>query len=224
MSPSLTFRPLLFFVSNSSCFSFQNLSSSPVSLKHTPECCHQEAAWMQMCCYLLKMFLMAAYSQHMAQTSSDEGQTFWVITYFLPPSLSLLTQLMSSQLPGNTRLSMLTLHSQPGLPSSLLSISTETRSWVISYWSFFPLRVSEVFFHGILKTPMKISMTGLIILGLFFFKSLLNLLQYCFCCLCSGFLAQDTWDLSSPIRTRTCTPWIERQSPNHWTTGEVPYN
>ena len=94
----------------------------------------------------------------------------------------MLTQLMSSQLPGNTRLSMLTLHSQPGLPSSLLSISTETRSWVISYWSFFPLRVSEVFFHGILKTPMKISMTGLIILGLFFFKSLLNLLQYCFCC------------------------------------------
>ena len=26
-------------------------------------------------------------------------------------------------------------------------------------------------------------------LHIFFFKSLLNLLQYCFCCLCSGFLA-----------------------------------
>ena len=30
------------------------------------------------------------------------------------------------------------------------------------------------------------------------------------------------WDLSSPTRDRTCTPCIEKQSFNHWTTGEVP--
>ena len=141
VSPLLPFRTLS-LVSNSSCFSFQNLSSSPVSLKYTPECCHWEAAWMQTCCYLLKTFLMAAYSQHMARTPSDEGQPFGAITSFLPPSSSMLRELMSPQLPGNASLSLLTLHSQPGLPSSLLWVSTETQSWVISSWSYFPLRLS----------------------------------------------------------------------------------
>ena len=28
------------------------------------------------------------------------------------------------------------------------------------------------------------------------------------------------WDLSSPTRDQTHAPYIERQGPNHWTTGE----
>ena len=52
------------------------------------------------------------------------------------------------------------------------------------------------------------------------FFQVLNLLQYCFCCLCSGFGPQDKWDLSYPTRDGTqnsCTG-----SPNHWTIREVP--
>ena len=41
----------------------------------------------------------------------------------------------------------------------------------------------------------------------------------------SVFLAMwpwDMWDLSSPTRDQICTPYIGRQSLNHWTTREVP--
>ena len=38
------------------------------------------------------------------------------------------------------------------------------------------------------------------------------------------FWPQGMWDLSSPIRDRTRTPCIERQSFNHWTAREVPKN
>ena len=31
------------------------------------------------------------------------------------------------------------------------------------------------------------------------------------------------WDLSSPNRSWTCTPALETQSLDHWTTREVPY-
>ena len=100
-------------------------------------------------------------------TDTHKWRTNLLSHHFLLASIPLHAN-TAQVISGNTRLSLLTLHSQPGLPSSLLSISTETQSWVISYWSFFPLRVSEVFFHGILKTPMKIWITELIILGLFF--------------------------------------------------------
>ena len=50
---------------------------------------------------------------------------------------------------------------------------------------------------------------------------LLNLLQYCFCCLCSIFWLWVTWNLSSLTRDWTCTSCIGRQSLNHWTTKEV---
>ena len=36
------------------------------------------------------------------------------------------------------------------------------------------------------------------------------------------FLPRGMWDLSSRIRDRTRTPYIGRQSPNHWTAREVP--
>ena len=55
----------------------------------------------------------------------------------------------------------------------------------------------------------------------FFLKSLLNLLQYCFCFMFWVFWLQGMWDLSSLIRDQTCTPCIERWSLNHWTTREV---
>ena len=55
-----------------------------------------------------------------------------------------------------------------------------------------------------------------------FFKSLLNLLQYCFCFYVLVFWPQGMWDFSSPTRDRTCTPRVGRQSFNHWTAREIP--
>ena len=39
-----------------------------------------------------------------------------------------------------------------------------------------------------------------------------------------GFWPWGTWDLSSPSRDWTHTPCLGRQSPNHWTTWEVPWD
>ena len=36
------------------------------------------------------------------------------------------------------------------------------------------------------------------------------------------FWQQDMWDLSSPTRDRTLTPYIGRRSLNHWTARAVP--
>ena len=52
-----------------------------------------------------------------------------------------------------------------------------------------------------------------------FFKSLLHLLQYCFCFM---FWSWDTWDISFPTKDWTRTPCIERWSLNYWTAREVP--
>ena len=52
-----------------------------------------------------------------------------------------------------------------------------------------------------------------------FLKSLLNLLQYCFCFM---FWFFGLWDLSSLTRDQTHTLCIGRQSLNHWTSREVP--
>ena len=59
-------------------------------------------------------------------------------------------------------------------------------------------------------------------LSFFFFKSLLNLLQYCFCFMFWFFWPRGMWDLSSPNRDWTRTPCIGRWSLNHWTAREVP--
>ena len=53
-------------------------------------------------------------------------------------------------------------------------------------------------------------------------KSLLILLQYCFCPTFCFFWSWGRWNLSSPTRDRTPTSWIGRWTPNHWTTREVP--
>ena len=55
-----------------------------------------------------------------------------------------------------------------------------------------------------------------------FLKSLLNLLQYCFCFMFWLFWPQCIWDLSSPTRDQTHTPCTGRWSLNHWTIWEVP--
>ena len=56
-----------------------------------------------------------------------------------------------------------------------------------------------------------------------FLKSLLNLLQYCFCFMfCFSFLAGGMWDLSSPTWDRTHTLCLGKRSLNHWTSREVP--
>ena len=50
----------------------------------------------------------------------------------------------------------------------------------------------------------------------------LNLLQYCFCCVCVLVLwPWGVWDLSSRTRDRTHAPCTGRQSLNHWTSREV---
>ena len=54
-----------------------------------------------------------------------------------------------------------------------------------------------------------------------FLKSLLNLLQYCFCFMLWFFGHWGMWDLSSPTRDWTHTPCIGRQTLNHWTAREV---
>ena len=55
-----------------------------------------------------------------------------------------------------------------------------------------------------------------------FLKSLLNLLQYCFCFMFWFFWPQGMWDLSSLTGDQTRIPCIGRRSLNHWTTREVP--
>ena len=55
-----------------------------------------------------------------------------------------------------------------------------------------------------------------------FFKSLLNLLPYCFCFMFLVFWPRGMWDLSSLTRDQTRTPCIGRRSLNHWTAREVP--
>ena len=52
------------------------------------------------------------------------------------------------------------------------------------------------------------------------FKSLLNLLQYCFCFMFWLFWLWGTWDLGS--LTGDGTPCAGRRSLNHWTAREVP--
>ena len=57
----------------------------------------------------------------------------------------------------------------------------------------------------------------------FFKKSLLDLLQYCFCLTFFGvFLPWGMWDLSFLARDWTHAPYTGRWSLNHWTSREVP--
>ena len=53
-----------------------------------------------------------------------------------------------------------------------------------------------------------------------FLKSLLNLFQYCFCCVYSRFWPRGMWDLSS--LAKDWTPYTGRWRLNHLTTNEVP--
>ena len=55
-----------------------------------------------------------------------------------------------------------------------------------------------------------------------FLKSILNLLQYCFCFLCFGFLAERHVGFSLPDEGSTHTPALEGEVFNHWTAREVP--
>lgn len=58
--------------------------------------------------------------------------------------------------------------------------------------------------------------------SLFKKKSLLNLLQYCFCFYTLFFWLWGMWDPSSLTRDQTSTPWVGRQSLSLWTTREGP--
>ena len=55
-----------------------------------------------------------------------------------------------------------------------------------------------------------------------FLKSLLNLLQCCFCSVFWFFWPGGLWDLSFLTRDQTHTPCPGRWSLNHWNTREVP--
>ena len=48
------------------------------------------------------------------------------------------------------------------------------------------------------------------------------MLQYCFCFIFLVFQPGGMWGLISPARDWTCTPFIGRQSLNHWASREVP--
>ena len=115
----------------------------------------------------------------------------------------------------------------------------------------FNLWISEGFNNSILLHSLKkaleknyISMPNLLFKIFFdvdyFLKSLLNLLQYCFCCLCSGFVAGRHvttccyhmlphattcyhMHVTTCCQNRdwTCNPCIGRWSLNHWITREV---
>ena len=64
-------------------------------------------------------------------------------------------------------------------------------------------------------------MTCFLILLIFFL--ILYIKVFVASLLCFGILAlQSMWDLSSLIRYQTFIPCVGRQSPNHWTTREVP--
>ena len=87
------------------------------------------------------------------------------------------------------------------------------RSKLITYgirWSLYSLPFSNFFFWG---GP--------------FLKSLLTLLQCCFCFvgvwgLVLLFWSRGRWGLSTPTGDGTCIPCFERQSLTHWTAREVP--
>ena len=55
-----------------------------------------------------------------------------------------------------------------------------------------------------------------------FLKSLLNLLQYCFCFMFWFFWLWGMWDLTSLTRYWTHTLCIRSRNLNHWTAREVP--
>ena len=57
-----------------------------------------------------------------------------------------------------------------------------------------------------------------------FLKSLLNLLQYCFCFMFWFYWPQGMWDLSFPTMHQSCTPCTGRWSLNHCTTREVSHH
>ena len=56
-----------------------------------------------------------------------------------------------------------------------------------------------------------------------FFKGFLEFVTILFLFYALAFLPPCKWDLCSPTRNRTCTPYTGRWSVNHWTTREVPY-
>ena len=55
-----------------------------------------------------------------------------------------------------------------------------------------------------------------------FLKTLLNLLQYCFCFMFLIFWPWGMWDFSSPTRDWTSTTYVGGHSLNHWTARKTP--
>ena len=55
-----------------------------------------------------------------------------------------------------------------------------------------------------------------------FLKSFFKFVTVFLLCYVVVFWLGGMWGLSSPTKDRACTPCPGRQSPNHWTTGEVP--
>ena len=81
------------------------------------------------------------------------------------------------------------------------------------YLTFSGMRDELYFFLYFLKDILKCGP---------FLKSLLNLLQYCYCSMFLVFWPQGVWDLSSQTRDWTCAVCLGRRNRNHWTTREVP--
>ena len=98
---------------------------------------------------------------------------------------------------------------------SLLGQSTWNCNPLISYPLYPILLLSMVFIMNWHNIFLKIFLIGP------FLKSLLNLLQYCFCFMFWFFWSRGMWDLSSPTRDQTRTPCIGRCSLNHWTAREA---
>ena len=84
----------------------------------------------------------------------------------------------------------------------------------------YTLHEQSVFLTAFLLVPLLLFFKTL--LKWTIFKSLLNLLQNCFCFV-FWFFSRKAWgSLGSLTMDQNHTPFIGRQNPNHWTVKEVP--
>ena len=108
---------------------------------------------------------------------------------------------------------------------SVVSVNSWNCNFSVVSNSLLHYFVLKLFHSWLLGAP-----SGWLVILVFFFKifwcgpflkSLLNLLQYCFCFMFWCFWPWGMWDLSSPTRDRTRAPCIGRRSFNRLTAKEV---
>ena len=109
----------------------------------------------------------------------------------------------------------------PGLSCPAHAESSWTRDWTLV-----PCIGRQIFNHWPTKEVQKFYLFFLMYFKDFFLcgpfsKSLLNLLQYCFCFMFLVFCPWGVWDLNSLTRDQNHAAGLGRWSLNHWTPREV---